>query len=123
MRRYSAGRRARESTPHPDSMKTTYWTAALVTLICASSASAQISEAAGMRAVVPIGIGPYDLNIGGTLNRVGTPVGPRTPFSFETTLRIPRGSSGFWIGSHLEGATEVDSTPIRPLLGAGFWTT
>jgi hypothetical protein len=104
-------------------MKSTLRTAALITLIGGSSASAQLSEAVGMRALVPIPIGAFDLNVGGTLHRVGTTVGPRTPFSFESTLRLPRGSSGFWVGARVEGAPEVDSAPMRPLLGAGFWTT
>jgi hypothetical protein len=104
-------------------MKSTIWTAALVSSICAGAVSAQVSEAAGMRASVPIEIGRYDLNIGGTIHRIATPVGQRTPFSFESTLRIPRGSSGFWLGARIEGAPEVDSLPTRPLLGVGFWTT
>jgi hypothetical protein len=109
--------------PHPDFMKTTFSTAALFTLICAGPAPAQLSEAAGMRANIPLEIGRFDLNIGGTLHRLGTSVGPRTPFSFESTLKLPRGASGFWLGSRLEGAPEVDSMPVRPLLGAGLWTT
>lgn len=76
-----------------------------------------------MRATVPIEIGRYDLNLGGTIHRVATPVGQRTPFFFESSLRIPRGASGFWLGARVEGAPEVDSMPTRPLLGAGFWTT
>lgn len=104
-------------------MKSTIGTAALVSSICAGFASAQVSEAAGLRASVPIEIGQYDLNLGGTIHRVATPVGQRTPFSFESNLRIPRGASGFWLGARVEGAAEVDSTPTRPLLGAGIWTT
>jgi len=104
-------------------MKSTIWTAALVTAICAGFASAQVSEAAGLRAIVPIEIGRYDLNVGGMINRIATPIGQRTPFSFESSVRIPRGASGFWLGARVEGASEVDSTPMRPLLGAGFWTT
>jgi hypothetical protein len=104
-------------------MKSTICSAALVGSICAGFASAQVSEAAGLRTVVPIEIGKYDLNVGGTVHRVATPVGQRTPFSLESSIRIPRGASGFWLGTRVEGAPEVDSAPMRPLLGAGFWTT
>jgi hypothetical protein len=104
-------------------MKSTLKTAALFMVIGGGSASAQLSEAAGMRALVPIPIGRFDLDVGGTVHRVGTTVGPRTPFSFESTLRLPRGSSGFWLGTRIEGAPEVDTAFIRPLLTAGFWAT
>jgi hypothetical protein len=104
-------------------MKPTVATAALVTLISAGSAFGQVSEAAGLRTTVPFEIGRYDLNVGGAIHRVATPVGQRTPFSFESSVRVPRGASGFWLGARMEGAPEVDSTPMRPLLGAGFWTT
>lgn len=108
--------------PYRDSMKTTFWTAALLGL-CAGPAFAQLSEAAGLRASVPFEVGRYDVTLGGNVHRVSTSVGQRTPFSFDATLRIPRGSSGFWLGTRAEGAPEIDSTPVRPLLAAGFWKT
>jgi hypothetical protein len=104
-------------------MKTTFCTAALAALVYAGAASAQVSEAAGARTTVPFAVGPVDVSLGGSVHRVGTAVGPRTPYTFESTIKIPRGSYGFWLGSRVEGAPEVDSMPVRPLLGAGFWTT
>jgi hypothetical protein len=104
-------------------MKTTWGVAALVTTLGAGSALAQVSEAAGIRTTIPFEIGRYDLNIGGTIHRIATPVGQRTPVSMESSLRVPRGSSGFWLGARVEDAPEVDSLPVRPLLSAGVWTS
>ena len=98
------------------------WTGALAcAAIAPSPAGAQLSEAAGVRAAVPFGVGPFDLRVGGSVHRVGSEVGVRTPFTFESTLGWRHRSGGFWIGTGAETATRVDTQPVRPLLRYGAW--
>src|SRR5262245_43479696 len=95
----------------------------LVAVAVPALAGAQHSEAAGLRTVVPFSVGRFDVNLGGSVHHLGTPVGTRTPFSFESSIRMPFTSRGVWLGTSIEGAREVDSMPVRPLLSAGFWQT
>src|ERR1043165_5710361 len=82
---------------------------------------AQVSQMAGVRTQVPFAVGPFELTTAGTVDRIASPVGARTPFTFDATLALPVKSFGFWVGSGLDGAPEVDSTPQRPRLRLGIW--
>ena len=86
----------------------------------ASRSGAQLSEAAGVRASVPFQLGRFDLDIGGSLHRVGSSVGPRTPYTFESKLRLPLTSSGFSFGAGVEDGA-ADSLPARPFLTYEAW--
>jgi hypothetical protein len=88
----------------------------------ASHASGQVSDAAGIRAEVPFELGRFDLNIGGSLHRVGSVVGPRIPYRFESKLRLPLTTSGFSFGAGVEDAAG-DSLPVRPFLTYEAWRT
>jgi hypothetical protein len=85
-----------------------------------SRAGGQISEAAGVRAAVPFELGRFDLNVGGSLHRVGLPVGPRTPYTLESKLRLPLTSSGFSLGAGVEDVA-ADSLPARPFVSYEAW--
>jgi hypothetical protein len=80
----------------------------------------QVSEAAGVRAEMPFELGRFDLNVGGSLHRLGSPVGPRTPYSFESKLRLPLTSSGFSFAAGVEDVA-ADSLPARPFLSYEAW--
>src|SRR5262245_6862149 len=88
----------------------------------ASRASGQLSDAAGIRAEVPFQLGRFDLNVGGSLHRVGSAVGPRIPYRFESKLRLPSTTSGFSFGAGVEDAAG-DSLPVRPFLTYEAWRT
>jgi hypothetical protein len=83
-------------------------------------ASGQLSEAAGIRTSVPFELGRFDLNVAGTVHRLGSRIGLRTPFSLESTLRLPLRASGFWIGAGAEGSG-MDSLPMSPVYSYGVW--
>jgi len=85
----------------------------------ASRSAAQVSEAAGVRASVPFQLGRFDLDVGGSLHRLGSSVGPRTPYTFESKLRLPT-ASGFAFGAGVEDAAG-DSLPVRPFLTYEAW--
>jgi hypothetical protein len=82
---------------------------------------AQVAGLAGLRGNVPIPVGPFDLSISGSTDRLASQTLPRTLYTFEMTARRRIGSGGLWFGSALEGTREVDSLPVRPLLRLGFW--
>jgi hypothetical protein len=86
----------------------------------ASPSGAQLSEAAGVRASVPFQLGRFDLDVGGSLQRLGSTVGPRTPYTFESKLRLPSTSSGFSFRAGIEDVA-ADSLPARPFLGYEAW--
>src|SRR5262245_51974614 len=86
----------------------------------ASPSGAQISEAAGVRASVPFQLGRFDLDVGGSLHRLGSTVGPRTPYTFESKLRLPLTSSGFSLRAGIEDVA-ADSLPARPFLVYEAW--
>src|SRR6185503_9992609 len=77
--------------------------AVAASLATASAASAQVSQMAGVRTQVPFALGPFELTTAGTVDRIASPVGARTPFTFDATLSMPLKSFGFWVGSGLEG--------------------
>jgi len=79
-----------------------------------------MSEAAGVQASVPFQLGRFDLDVGGSLHRVGSSVGPRTPYTFESKLRLPLTSSGFSFGAGVEDGA-ADSLPARPFLTYEAW--
>jgi hypothetical protein len=83
-------------------------------------AGGQVSEAAGIRASVPFELGRFDLDVGGSLHRLGSPVGPRTPYTFESKLRLPLTSSGFSLRAGVEDVA-TDSLPARPFLSYEAW--
>ena len=82
---------------------------------------AQVAGIAGVRGAVPVSIGPFELSTRGTVERIGSSMLPRTALSLETNLRAPLWRGGVWVGSALEGAHEIDTIPIRPLLRFGIW--
>jgi len=84
------------------------------------AADGQVSEAAGIRAEAPFELGRFDLDFSGSLHRVGSPVGLRTPYRFESRLRLPLTSSGFSLGAGVEDAVG-DSLPARPFLTYEAW--
>src|SRR6185436_9818852 len=94
---------------------------ASLSLVAPSMSGAQISEAAGIRAVVPFELGRFDLRLGGEAHQVGSRDGARTPFLFESTASLRLASSGLWLGSGFEGVRQVDSQSVRPLLRFGAW--
>src|SRR5262245_20538220 len=85
-----------------------------------SRSAAQVSEAAGVRASVPFQLGRFDLDVGGSLHRLGSSVGPRTPYTFESKLRLPLTSSGFSLRAGVEDVA-ADSLPARPFLTYDAW--
>ena len=93
---------------------------AAVCLAFASRADAQMSEAAGVRAAVPFQLGSFDFDVGGSLHRLGSSVGPRTPYTFESKLALPLTSSGFAFRAGIEDVA-ADSLPARPFLGYEAW--
>ncbi|HEY9226564.1 MAG TPA: glycogen-binding domain-containing protein [Gemmatimonadaceae bacterium] len=100
-----------------------HWT--LTIGLCATVSSVgcaqQMSQAAGIGASVPLEVGRFDVRAGGNVHRVGSPVGLRTPFSFEATARLRLNSGGLWVGSGFEGTTQVDTQPARALFSYGVW--
>ena len=82
---------------------------------------AQVAGLAGLRGNVPIPVGPFDLSVSGSADRLASQTLPRTLYTFEMTARRRIGSGGLWFGSAVEGTREVDSLPVRPLLRLGFW--
>jgi hypothetical protein len=90
--------------------------------VCVSSPlSAQLAGMAAVRAGVPVAIGPFELNTSGSVDQIASPTRPRTAFSIETSLYAPIGAGGVWVGSALEGARDIDTIPVRPLLRLGVW--
>jgi hypothetical protein len=89
-------------------------------LIGATSGSAQLSEAAGIRTIVPFEVGRFDLNLGGTVHRLGSPIGVRAPYMLQSTLRLPLRASGFWAGVGIESAG-YDTVPTSPVFSYGVW--
>jgi hypothetical protein len=83
-------------------------------------ASAQLSEAAGIRATVPLELGRFDLRTSGSVHRIGTPIGLRTPFAFESSLRLPLTAGGFALGAGVQDGAS-DSLPARPFLTYAAW--
>ena len=87
----------------------------------ASSLGAQLAGMAAIRGNVPITVGPFELNTRGSVDQIAWSARPRTALSLETDLRAPVGNGGLWIGSALEGASGIDTIPVRPLLRFGVW--
>ena len=83
-------------------------------------AIAQVAEAAGIRTTVPLQLGRFDLHTSGAVHRVGTSVGPRTPFAIESSLRLPLTGGGLAFGAGVEDGA-ADSLPARPFLTYAAW--
>ena len=92
-----------------------------VLVMLPAALGAQVTEAAGIKTIVPFEVGRFDLDLGGSIHRASTAIGARTPFTFQSTLRGRGSRSGFWLGASVEGATEVDSVPVVPLPSGGVW--
>jgi hypothetical protein len=84
---------------------------------------AQLGGTATVRGGVPVAVGPFQLITSGGVDRIASPVSPRTALSIQADLRAPIRSGGFWLGTALEGAREIDTIPVRPLLRFGVWQT
>jgi hypothetical protein len=81
----------------------------------------QLAGAAGIGASVPVQVGPFVVEAGAIANRIGSSVSPRTTLDVSSSLALPIGGSGFWLGGSTFQAREIDSLPVRPLLSAGLW--
>jgi hypothetical protein len=99
------------------------WAASLgcMALFRASPVSAQLAEVAGLRAGAPLSLGRLQLDANVIVDRIASPIGPRTAYTADAALRLPMRSSGVWLGSALEAAREIDTLPVRPLLRGGVW--
>ena len=75
---------------------------------------AQVAGLAGLRGNVPIPVGPFDLSVSGSADRLASQTLPRTLYTFEMTARRRIGSGGLWFGSALEGTREVGLPPCSP---------
>ena len=82
--------------------------------------TAQLSEAAGIRATLPLELGRFDLRTSGSVHRIGTRFGPRTPFAFESSVRLPLTAGGFAFGGGVQDGAS-DSLPARPFLTYSAW--
>lgn len=99
--------------------------ALLALSLVTSPTTAQISGAAGIGATsTPQRIGPFDIDAGASVNRIGSTVRPRTTLDLESTIDLPMShGSGVWLGLTALTVREVDSLPVRPLLEGGLWRT
>jgi len=88
-----------------------------------ATAVTQVAQIAGVRAQVPFALGPSELRTSGSMDRIASPVGIRTPFTFDAALAMPIKSAVIWLGSGIEGASEADSTPVRALFRGGYSQT
>lgn len=93
--------------------------ATALTVCVASSPRAQLAGMAAVRAGVPVAVGPFELSTSGSVDQIASPTRPRTAFSVTADIRAPIGNGALWIGSALEGAREIDTTPVRPRLRFG----
>jgi len=93
--------------------------------LVASPTAAQIAGAAGIGATsTPQRLGPFDIDAGAAVNRIGSSVRPRTTLDLESTIDLPiSNGSGVWLGLTALTVREVDSLPVRPLLEGGLWRT
>lgn len=85
-----------------------------------AAAVSQVAQMAGVRAQVPFALGPLELTTTGNMDRIASPVGIRTPFTFDAALALPIKSAVLWLGEGIEGASETDSTPVRALFRGGY---
>jgi hypothetical protein len=90
-------------------------------LVAAGSLNAQLAGMAAVRLGVPVAVGPFELSANGSIDQIASPTRPRTAYSFDARLSAPFRSGGAWIGSGIEGARDIDTIPVRPLLRLGVW--
>ena len=94
---------------------------AMGVLVCvASSSRAQLAGMAAVRAGAPVTVGPLELSTNGSVDQIASPTRPRTALSIEARVSAPIANGALWIGSALEGAREIDTIPVRPLLRFGM---
>ena len=85
--------------------------------IVAESTTRRIGRRPGR---VPVAVGPFELSTSGSVDQIASPTRPRTALSIAADIRAPIGNGALWIGSALEGAREIDTIPVRPLLRFGM---
>lgn len=90
-------------------------------VVMTTETSAQLAGAAGIGASVPAWIGPFEVRAGATVDRIGSSVTPRTALNVRSSIALPVGSGGGWLGVSALQAREVDSLVVRPLIAGGLW--
>ncbi len=84
--------------------------------------AAQVAGTAGLAAAsAPTPLGPFLVQGDAAVNRIGSSIAPRTTLNLESTITLPIGRSGVWLGASALQAREIDTLPARPLLEAGVW--
>jgi len=93
----------------------------MVFMMNATWISAQLAGSAGIGASVPASIGRFEVRGGATVDRIGSGIAPRTTLDVHSTIALPVGSGGGWIGASGFQVREIDTLPMRPFLAAGLW--
>lgn len=92
-----------------------------LTVATQSSANAQLAGVAGVGATIPVTIGPFELTHDATVDRIGSPVGPRTVLNAHSALSLPVWDGGVRLAVGARRAREVDSVAAYPSLAGALW--